>query len=423
MQHRHLMDEPPAWAPGLRFATADLAPIEFGFRERPEDFVVHELPAFEPSGTGDHLLLEIEKRGVPTPVLADRLARTMGVARERVGFAGRKDAYAVARQRFSVALQEGQAARALEAARDLALTDARVLEVWRHHERLSLGELAGNRFTLLLRDVSTGARHTLERALELLDAEGLPNYVGDQRFGRSGSTWLLGRELLVGREEAYVQALCAPEHATPSEAQAVLHAAVRGTAGQRRALTAVASALPPDLRRLAVQLARRPRDIASAVRAVSKRDRRFHLNALQARVFNRLCAWRVEDPGPRPEDRCVEVEAGSTARTSPTAPLPGRRNLVLEGHTGEQELASLALEGLVPRDFERRRAGIRLKGDRRPLRAPLGELALGSRGGDIRLQFTLPPGSYATVLVAELRKTFQAPSRGAAGCQVGTERV
>ena len=72
------------------------------FRSCPEDFIVEELPAFEASGAGEHLLLTVEKRGMNTVHAAKRIARWAGIAEMGVGYAGMKDRHAVARQRFSV---------------------------------------------------------------------------------------------------------------------------------------------------------------------------------------------------------------------------------------------------------------------------------------------------------------------------------
>ena len=73
-------------------------------RSAPEDFVVEELPGFEPSGEGEHLLLTVEKRGMNTAFAAKRIAAWAGIAEMGVGYAGLKDRHAVTRQRFSVHL-------------------------------------------------------------------------------------------------------------------------------------------------------------------------------------------------------------------------------------------------------------------------------------------------------------------------------
>src|SRR5690606_30036872 len=115
----------------------------------PEDFFVDELAGFEPSGSGEHLLLTIEKRGMNTAFAARSLAQWAGVSEMAIGYAGLKDRHAVTRQRFSVHLPR-------KVAPDfdgLKVDGLRVLEHAWHAKKLPRGALAGNRFVLVLRDV------------------------------------------------------------------------------------------------------------------------------------------------------------------------------------------------------------------------------------------------------------------------------
>src|SRR5947209_8129953 len=122
----------------------DASPQPFGppvlaarIRATPEDFFVEELPAFEASGAGEHLLLTIEKRGMNTAFAARRIAQWAGVPEMAVGYAGMKDRHAVTRQRFSVQLP-GREAPDLAA---LASEDLRVIEAARHARKLQRGAL------------------------------------------------------------------------------------------------------------------------------------------------------------------------------------------------------------------------------------------------------------------------------------------
>ena len=148
-------------------------------RSLAEDFFVEELPGFEASGTGEHLLLSVEKRGMNTTFAARTIAQWAGVDESAVGYAGMKDRHAVTRQRFSVWLPK-------RVAPDLAALDTDALCVldhaW-HARKLPRGALAGNRFVLVLRDVQ-GTRADIEARLAAIAARGVPNYFGEQRFGR-----------------------------------------------------------------------------------------------------------------------------------------------------------------------------------------------------------------------------------------------
>ena len=150
-------------------------------RSTPEDFQVDELPAFEASGEGEHLLLHIRKRGANTVHVATQLARWAGLPEMAVSYAGMKDRHAVTTQRFSVHLPK-RVAPDLAA---LAGEGIEVLESTWHNRKLQRGALAGNRFRLVLRDVHATPAQVAERLVQI-GMRGLPNWFGEQRFGRDG---------------------------------------------------------------------------------------------------------------------------------------------------------------------------------------------------------------------------------------------
>ena len=150
-------------------------------RSTPEDFRVDELDAFEASGSGEHLLLTIEKRGMNTAFAAKCIAQWAGVAESAIGHAGMKDRHAVTVQRFSVWLPK-KVAPDIDA---LQSDELRVLGHAWHSRKLPRGALTGNRFRLVLRDVD-GDRAAIDARLHQMATLGVPNYFGEQRFGRGG---------------------------------------------------------------------------------------------------------------------------------------------------------------------------------------------------------------------------------------------
>lgn len=332
------------------------------FRASPEDFRVDELPAFEPSGAGEHLLLEIEKRGMNTVHAARRIARWAGVPDAAIGYAGLKDRHAVTTQRFSVHLPRRIApdAAALEA------DDLRVLgQAW-HARKLPRGALRGNRFRLVLRDVA-GDRDAIDARLRRLAAEGLPNYFGAQRFGRDGDNVAAARRMF---------------------------------AGQR-----------------------------------AHRDQRsVYLSAARSALFNAVLAVRVRAGtwargdegevwmldgshsvfGPVPADPAL-AERAASGDIHPTGPLWGRGEPRCTGAVAALEAAALA-------PFADLRAGLEAAGlrqERRALRVRVADLAWGRPGGgSLDLSFSLPPGAYATGLLAELGEV-RVPAGGT--CTAGAE--
>lgn len=153
-------------------------------RARPEDFQVREELGFEPSGAGEHAFLYLEKRALNTSELIARVAQVSGVAPQHIGFSGLKDRNALTQQWVSVGLAGAPDPdwSQLEVAGEV-----RLLHVARHIRKLKRGVHRVNHFQLTLRDVA-GSRPALESALEHVRAMGVPNYFGEQRFGREGST-------------------------------------------------------------------------------------------------------------------------------------------------------------------------------------------------------------------------------------------
>ncbi|MCP3915822.1 MAG: tRNA pseudouridine(13) synthase TruD [bacterium] len=419
----------PAWAPGYRYATADVRPVPFRFRDRPEDFVVEETPLYPASGEGTHLYLTIEKRELSTLDAVRALARALGREEREFGFAGRKDTRAVTRQRISIEHADPDVVRALE------LPGLRILGVERHGNKLRVGHLAGNRFELVLRDVEPAVLPRIEAGLEQLERVGLPNYYGSQRFGRQGTTWKLGKLLLAGDADAYVRAFVSAEHGAHSPGRAELERVLTsGTPSARRRLSKLAQQLSVEQAALARQVARRPNSIGSAVRAIPLRTRLFHVSALQSRVFNRVLGARMDEPGGvvtplagdvvsvrgEPGTRRLEAadleearRAAAALELSPTGPIHGARCAEPSGRPAELERAALVAEGLQPEDFGaaagRAARGMEVRGTRRDLRVPVRELRLTCEGDVVRLAFALPAGSYATTLLEELRKTHAPP--------------
>ncbi|NIF34156.1 tRNA pseudouridine(13) synthase TruD [Enterobacter sp. Cy-643] len=147
----------------------------------PEDFVVIEDLGFGPDGDGEHLLLRILKSGCNTRFVADALAKFLKVHAREVSFAGQKDKHAVTEQWFCVRLP-GKEMPDMSA---FTLEGCQVLEFARHRRKLRLGALKGNRFTLVLREVSD--RNEMEQRLQAVADLGVPNYFGSQRFGIGGN--------------------------------------------------------------------------------------------------------------------------------------------------------------------------------------------------------------------------------------------
>jgi tRNA pseudouridine13 synthase len=164
--------------PPVRFP--DLAPVGGKVGPEPEDFVVDEVPAYAPSGKGEHQYVHAQKRLLTTPELARRLAKACGLNERDVGYAGLKDKHAVTTQWLSLATKTPLSP-------ELSLGDGvKILAVTRHDNKLRTGHLLGNRFSITLVGVNEGAHERAEQIARRLRESGLPNYFGAQRFGHAG---------------------------------------------------------------------------------------------------------------------------------------------------------------------------------------------------------------------------------------------
>lgn len=169
-------------------------PLSAQLRSTPEDFRVEEILGYEADGEGEHALLLVEKRGATTDWVARELAHYAGVPPVAVGYAGLKDRHAVTRQTFSVQLA-GKPDPDWSA---FPHADVQVLSAARHKRKLKRGALRGNRFVLVLRQVQ-GDRARAEEVLARIAARGVPNYFGEQRFGRGGGNVEQARAMFAGR--------------------------------------------------------------------------------------------------------------------------------------------------------------------------------------------------------------------------------
>lgn len=311
--------------------------------------MVEELPAYEPTGEGGHTFVWIEKRLRTTEEVARALARAAGVPARDIGYAGRKDRFAVTRQYFSAPGLAPAEALALE------LPGARVLAAAEHPHKLRTGHLRGNRFDLRVGGVSEQAAERARTEARRVEAIGLPNRFGQQRFGRDGSNPEKARRLLAGEP-------------------------VRADRRQARFLV---SALQSAVFNAVLEARVLPLDQVEAGDLARKTD--------SGGLF------LVED---------VETENLRAQRfeISATGPIFGTRVEQPAGVVADRERDAMRAQGVDPDDLRAPR-GVRMRGARRPLRVPVGGLQLEVEPDALRLRFELPSGSFATVLLEELLGT------------------
>jgi tRNA pseudouridine13 synthase len=181
----------------IPFITDDLPGIGGAIKQSPDDFRVTEQPLYEPDGEGQHLYVRLRRRGMTTEAVSTRLQEHANVDDVAIGYAGKKDKNAVATQTFSVDLP-GRAAEpvvdAIEADEQLTLVE----HAW-HRNKLQRGHLIGNAFEVVIRDVDASDPQSKARdIIDRLQGHGLPNYYGPQRFGADQGNARRGLNLIRG---------------------------------------------------------------------------------------------------------------------------------------------------------------------------------------------------------------------------------
>lgn len=169
-------------------------PLRGALRTEPADFQVAEIMGFEPSGEGEHVFVHVEKVGANTDWVGKQLAAFAGVSPMAVSWSGMKDRHAITRQWFSVQLP-GKSDPDWSA---LAIDGVTLLDARRHNRKLKRGAHKANRFRIRLRNV-TGDRDAANALVDTIAVQGVPNYFGEQRFGRNGDNLDLARSLFAGK--------------------------------------------------------------------------------------------------------------------------------------------------------------------------------------------------------------------------------
>ncbi|MBI3993604.1 MAG: tRNA pseudouridine(13) synthase TruD [Candidatus Lambdaproteobacteria bacterium] len=377
----------------LPYLTPELPGCGGVLKARPEDFVVEEMPAYDPSGQGEHVYLWIEKRGLSTPAAMARLSEASGCRKRSMGHAGLKDAQAVSRQWISVHTVG-------EPPFHQAESDAlRILRVTRHVNKLRVGHLRGNRFMVTVRGVEQPT--ALAAIFARLARQGFPNYYGAQRFGLGGDNAAAGRDLLLALQAA--DAAPVRRRRDPLRARLLLNAyqsALFNALLARRLRAGNVAPEPPDG---AADVAPEPAEGGEALPPGFACDPLGTLLPGDVAIKHDSGGCFLVQ-----EDNLADAQGRAAAHLlSPTAPMFGYKTLRAEGHPGTWEAALLAREGLTPKHFAAGGA-LAAKGVRRAVRAFADELTWDVKAEDgaqaLQLSFTLPRGVYATALLREVMK-------------------
>ena len=343
----------------LPLLTDDLPGIGGRIKQFPLDFEVEEIPAYQPSGQGEHLFLWIEKRDTAAEQLTRHLSRVLGISTRDIGVAGLKDRQAVTRQFVSVPASCEDELSAVETG------DIRLLESARHENKLRTGHLQGNRFSLLVRETAGDAYQRAQLIGERISRRGFPNFYGSQRFGVENETLRMGADLLTGKRT--------PGDFSRSRSRFLL----------RLALSAVQS------------------DLFNRALAERMSDGLLH-RVLAGDVMQVVASggkFLVEDT--RTEQR--RFDERQIVTTGPMFGIKMRRPV---GDVLQREIRLLEQSGFGLSDFRRFKRLV--PGTRRPYLIWPAEFSISEETEGIRFRFVLPRGAYATVLLREFLKKDEA---------------
>jgi tRNA pseudouridine13 synthase len=342
------------------------AKIRALFKQSPEDFRVNEIPAYLPSGEGEHVYVHLEKRGVATDVLVRMVAERLGLRARDIGVAGMKDRHAVSRQWLSIPVPHMRVSIDSEA-EHLTLEGVTVLDVKRHGNKLRTGHLRGNRFEIILRDVDASARAEIVSAFERIRICGVPNAYGAQRFGKNGDNAEFCAKFLRGEVQG------------PRDPQK-----------RRFFFSALQSKIFNAV--LAARLADGTWNVPQRGDLLARERKALDTDERGGALF--LC-----------EDLPAEEARAIAGEVSPTGPMPGLE-MRKPGPTIERFETSIIDEVLGP-SFPWEDTRALGEGTRRPLRVWVEALTVSIDAllGDlmtVKLAFVLTKGAYATTVLQEV---------------------
>ncbi len=453
-----------AAACGLTDFATDLEGIGGILKSRYEDFRVEEVgstPALDKKGR--FTVVRTTLTNWETNRFVGKLARKLGISKNRIWFSGTKDKRAITTQLLVIDAPLAKVA-------SIEMPDVDIEVLGRSHQKLNFGDHSGNRFTITVRGCSDSegrpleAKEAIARVNAIFDSmqirlgEGkFPNWIGPQRFGATRPvTPVVGRHIIHDDWEGAVNTYLGMEGIHQQPEVAAFREQWRETKNPEGCLEIIPNHLGFE-KEMLLHLKKKPDDWLGSFRTLPNNLQLMMVHSLQSEAFNRIIAKRLENGYTLSEPICgdivgivkdsgkidiaklVEVEETILSRISRnckngrltvTGALPGAESQHTDSIPGRIEaevIRNMDLEGKswevkgIPR--------LTSKGSRRSLTVSFSEFSveeaseiepdrLGERfiqgpreneewhpeGCNLRLRFTLPSGTYATVLMREFMK-------------------
>jgi tRNA pseudouridine13 synthase len=396
-------------------------------RSKYEDFYVEEIPETVPSGEGPNTWIWIEKVGRNTLDVVLDIARDLHLDRKRMGFAGMKDKKAVTRQWLCISNFEPEQ---IEGMKD-QFHNVEFLKITQNQKKLRIGQLIGNKFRILIRDIEDPESAALEaqNALEKLAQVGTPNYYGWQRFGKPRSnTHLVGKALVENDLAKTVGAYIGNPHS--DEPEWIKEAR---EAYDQDELEKSYELMPTGMRYermmlralLKEQKKKETLDDNSyrkALLSLPKPLSRMFVHAYQSFLFNKAVSERsamginkfregdivIDNEEHLIHDNSAEElqELIDNFKAHPTAPLYGSKVPLAGGALGEMEQKVLDEEQVTLEDFKcPKMPKLGSHGLRRAIRFKIWDVSAQATEEGVLTEFSIPKGCYATAVLREIMKS------------------
>lgn len=408
-------------------------------RNRYEDFYVEEIPmeSLLPGGVGPNVWIWIEKLGRTTLDVLMDISRDLHISRKRMGFAGMKDKKAITRQWICISNMDSEEQLEEVKALDGKIHNTKFLKIVRGQKKLRMGQLAGNKFKILIKDIdprfSSGEGAEIARnVLKQLEEIGVPNYFGWQRFGKPRTNTHLVGKALVANDLAEAVRLYIGNPYDDEGVEVKLARQAYDDGEIEKSLELMPTGMRYErmmLKELIKEQKKRKKsgedldDISynKALFSLPKPLQRMFVHAYQSYLFNNVVSNRVamgideyvegdividneehllHDKSPEELQRMI-----SNFEANPTSPLFGTKVPFAEEGVGKMERKILKEEGLKKEDFEcPKTPKLGSHGLRRSMRFKIWDTSAIATDDGVLTEFSINKGSYATAVLREIMK-------------------
>jgi tRNA pseudouridine13 synthase len=404
---------------GMRWYASGADGIGGKLRSSAEDFIVGEIPLESGFGTGPYLICRLTKKNWEHQHAIKEIAKQLGISHRRIGWAGTKDRRAVTTQLISIYKVEP------EAVENVRLRDITLEVIGHRNTQLSLGDLQGNGFDIIIRECNTDNLKERVREITADLAPGAPNYYGLQRFGVIRPvTHRVGECILSGDYEGAVVMYIGQAFPLEPENIRMVRTAFSETRDPQVALRELPLSMGYE-RAMLQHLHNHSGDYAGALNELPPKLLSMFVSAFQSYLFNEALSERITQgyslTEPRAGDRLLflnkkedVVNPGniktalqhiSRGRCSIAIFMPGKEQ-VLSISESDQYIAGLMGErGIGAEQFRQASVFVKTRFDGALRSIALRtEIHSSTDETSVRLQFTLPPGHYATTVAREFMK-------------------